>query len=109
MLQAQHLFWMIDNGGQVSSTSSTTFSLRYGLMTESVVPSTHFVSFNSLSIQEEIRLTVGTWSQTLLPAHHEAITLCWNEALNKAPIAERSRLVHFLLQLRPHFPFWRGK
>ena len=49
-----------------------------------------------------------TWSETLLPPHYEAISLCWDEALNKAPIAERSRLVHFLLQLRPHFPSWRG-
>ncbi|KAK7693413.1 hypothetical protein QCA50_002981 [Cerrena zonata] len=67
----------------------------------------YFFSALWLDDREEIRLTVETWSQTLLPAHHEAITLCWNEALSKAPIGERSRLIHFLLQLRPHFPLWR--
>lgn len=52
---------------------------------------------------------MDTSSATLLPAHLEAITLCWNEALAKAPVAERLRLVSFLIQLRPHFPSWRSK
>ncbi|KAI9070388.1 hypothetical protein FKP32DRAFT_1586228 [Trametes sanguinea] len=57
--------------------------------------------------REEIRLAVDTWTQTLLPAHFDAITLCWNEALVKSPIADRAKLVSFLNQLRPHFPHWR--
>lgn len=60
-------------------------------------------------LQEEVRLAVDTWSQTLLPAHFEAISLCWNESLTKAPIAERARLVAFLIQLHPHFPSWKGR
>lgn len=51
---------------------------------------------------------VDTWSQSLLPAHFEAISLCWNESLAKAPIAERVKLVSFLVQLHSHFPTWRG-
>lgn len=62
-----------------------------------------------IAIQEEIRIAVDTWSQSLLPAHFEAISLCWNELLSKAPIAERVKLVSFLVQLHPHFPTWRGK
>jgi len=58
--------------------------------------------------QEEIRLAVDTWSQALLPAHLEAISLCWNEALTTAPIAGRVKLVAFLIQLHPHFPAWKG-
>lgn len=57
--------------------------------------------------QEEVRLAVDTWSQTLLAAHFDAITLCWNEALVKSPITDRAKLVAFLNQLRPHFPHWR--
>ncbi|KAH9951250.1 hypothetical protein B0H21DRAFT_272251 [Amylocystis lapponica] len=57
--------------------------------------------------REEIRLTVDTWSSTLLPAHFDAIALCWNEALAKSPISERVKLVSFLTQLRSHFPTWR--
>lgn len=60
------------------------------------------------STQEEIRLVVDTWSQSLLPAHFEAISLCWNESLAKAPIVERVKLVSFLVQLHSHFPTWRG-
>jgi len=58
--------------------------------------------------QEEIRLAVDTWSQALLPAHLDAISRCWNEALTTAPIAERVKLVAFLIQLHPHFPSWKG-
>ena len=44
----------------------------------------------------------------LLPGHFEVISQCWNESLAKAPISERTRLVSFLLQLRPHFSSWKG-
>ncbi|KAJ3559109.1 hypothetical protein NM688_g537 [Phlebia brevispora] len=57
--------------------------------------------------REEVRTAVDTWSQTLLPAHFDAIAKCWNEALSKAPVSERVRLIRFLLQLRSHFPKWR--
>ncbi|KAI0670290.1 hypothetical protein C8Q78DRAFT_114403 [Trametes maxima] len=57
--------------------------------------------------REEVRLSVDTWSQTLLPAHFDAMTLCWDEALVKSPIADRAKLASFLNQLRSHFPHWR--
>ncbi|KAH9856975.1 hypothetical protein C2E23DRAFT_892456 [Lenzites betulinus] len=57
--------------------------------------------------REEIRLAVDTWTQTLLAAHFDTITLCWSEALVKSPISDRAKLVSFLNQLRPHFPHWR--
>lgn len=59
--------------------------------------------------QEEIRLAVDTFSATLLPAHFEAISLCWGEALKRFPVTERLRLVSFLIQLHPHYPQWQGK
>jgi hypothetical protein len=58
--------------------------------------------------QEEVKVAVDTWSQTLLPAHFEAITNCWNEALIKAPVSERVRLINFLIKLQSLFPSWRG-
>ncbi|KDQ60796.1 hypothetical protein JAAARDRAFT_173016 [Jaapia argillacea MUCL 33604] len=57
--------------------------------------------------REEIRLAVDTWSQTLLPSHLQAISLCWDEAVAKLPIPQRVNLVAFLIQLRPHFPGWK--
>ena len=54
-------------------------------------------------------MAVDSWSQALLPAHFEAISLCWDESLAKAPIAERVKLVSFLVQLHPHFPSWKGE
>ncbi|KAI0093920.1 hypothetical protein BDY19DRAFT_989447 [Irpex rosettiformis] len=57
--------------------------------------------------KEEIRVAADTWSQTLLPAHMASIAQCWDEALGKAPMAERVRLVNFLLHLRNHFPRWK--
>ncbi|TBU65728.1 hypothetical protein BD310DRAFT_803111 [Dichomitus squalens] len=57
--------------------------------------------------REEVRLAVDTWTQTLQTAHFEAITLCWDEALAKSPIPDRTKLVSFLNQLRSHFPQWR--
>lgn len=58
--------------------------------------------------QEEVKFAVDTWSQTLLPAHFEAITNCWNEALIKAPVSERVRLINFLIKLQSLFSSWRG-
>ena len=52
-------------------------------------------------------MTVDSWSQALLPAHFEAISACWDEALTELPVAERARLVAFLIQLHPHFPGWQ--
>ncbi|KAJ7111596.1 hypothetical protein C8R43DRAFT_935944 [Mycena crocata] len=57
--------------------------------------------------KEEIRLVVDTFASGLLPAHLDAISLCWTEALAIAPIAERVKLVSFLIQLRPYFPAWQ--
>ncbi|EPQ58100.1 hypothetical protein GLOTRDRAFT_72136 [Gloeophyllum trabeum ATCC 11539] len=57
--------------------------------------------------KEEIRLTVDTWSKTLLPVHFDAIATCWNEALPKIPVGQRVELIAFLVQLRPHFPEWQ--
>ncbi|KAH9079531.1 hypothetical protein EDB83DRAFT_2343143 [Lactarius deliciosus] len=57
--------------------------------------------------QEEIKVAVDTWSQTLLPAHFEAITNCWNEALVKAPASERLGLINFLIKLQSLFSSWR--
>lgn len=53
-------------------------------------------------------MAADAWSQTLLPAHLQAIAQCWNEALGKAPMAERVKLTNFLSQLRSHFPRWKG-
>jgi hypothetical protein len=69
----------------------------------------HTKSRNLTLNQEEIRLTVDAWSQTLLPTHLEAISLCWDEALTTAPLVDRQKLVAFLIQLHPHFPNWRGE
>ncbi|KAJ7709877.1 hypothetical protein B0H17DRAFT_1029591 [Mycena rosella] len=57
--------------------------------------------------REEIRLIADTFASGLLPAHLDAISLCWTEALATAPIAERVKLVSFLIQLRPYFPTWQ--
>ncbi|KAJ7449837.1 hypothetical protein FB451DRAFT_1286715 [Mycena latifolia] len=57
--------------------------------------------------KEEIRLIADTFACGLLPAHLHAISLCWTEALAIAPIAERVKLVSFLIQLRPYFPTWQ--
>ncbi|KAJ7685226.1 hypothetical protein DFH06DRAFT_1157872 [Mycena polygramma] len=57
--------------------------------------------------KEEIRLIVDTFASGLLPAHLDAISLCWTESLATSPIAERVKLVSFLIQLRPYFPSWQ--
>jgi len=58
--------------------------------------------------QEEVKVAADTWSQTLLPSHFEAITNCWNEALVKAPVSERVRLISFLVKLQSLFSSWKG-
>ena len=63
---------------------------------------------NLISPQEEVKVAVDTWSQTLLPPHFEAIKNCWNEALLKAPVSERMRLINFLTKLQSLFSSWRG-
>lgn len=55
-----------------------------------------------------VRLAVQSSSTALLPAHLKVISQCWDESLLKAPIPERVRLISFLIQLRPHFPSWKG-
>ncbi|KAI0079929.1 hypothetical protein K474DRAFT_1638767 [Panus rudis PR-1116 ss-1] len=67
----------------------------------------YFFSALWMDTREEVRCSAETWSQTLLPAHLDAIAMCWDEALSKAPISDRVKLVSFLLQLHPHFPAWR--
>ncbi|KAL1728748.1 hypothetical protein FB107DRAFT_177155, partial [Schizophyllum commune] len=67
----------------------------------------HFFTRMWADPQEEIRVAVDAFSSTLLPAHFEAISLCWSEAISKAPIGERVKLVAFLIQLHPHFPQWK--
>ncbi|GLB34930.1 putative response to drug [Lyophyllum shimeji] len=57
--------------------------------------------------REEIRLAVETFSASLLPAHFDAISACWNESLSKTPVAERIKLISFLIHLHPHFPQWK--
>lgn len=59
--------------------------------------------------QEEVRLTTETLAATLLSVHFDAISSCWNEVLSKSPIQEKVHLVSFLIQLRSHFPLWRGE
>lgn len=63
----------------------------------------------NISPQEEIRSAVKTSSAALLTAHLDIISQCWSEALSRAPIDERTKLVAFLIQLRPHFPTWQGE
>lgn len=53
-------------------------------------------------------MSVRCSSAALLPAHYDIISQCWSESLLKTPITERTRLVRFLLQLRAHFPSWKG-
>ncbi|KAF8894642.1 hypothetical protein BD779DRAFT_1502197 [Infundibulicybe gibba] len=65
--------------------------------------------FTSLWADEnaQVRLSIETFAGSLLSAHHEAISRCWNESLATAPITERVRLVSFLIQFRAHFPSWK--
>ncbi len=59
-------------------------------------------------VKEEVRVATDAWAQTLQPAHLQAIALCFNEALSRAPVADRLKLVSFLITLRTHFPTWKG-
>ncbi|CDO71214.1 hypothetical protein BN946_scf184863.g9 [Trametes cinnabarina] len=92
----------------VEDTTSPSFDVEDRQWRSSVIDIFRYF-FSALwdDEREEIRLAADTWVQTLLPAHFDAITLCWNEALVKSPIADRMKLVSFLNQLRPHFPHWR--
>ncbi|KAG6814363.1 hypothetical protein H0H92_010949 [Tricholoma furcatifolium] len=67
----------------------------------------YFFSSQWADQSEEIRVAVETLSATLLPSHHQAISLCWNETLLKSPVSERLKLVTFLIQLHRHFPRWQ--
>lgn len=58
--------------------------------------------------QEEVRLLVKTHCSSLLPAHFEAITSCFDEMATRAPIFDRLKLTLFLAQLRTHIPRWQG-
>ncbi|KIL00116.1 hypothetical protein PAXRUDRAFT_821994 [Paxillus rubicundulus Ve08.2h10] len=57
--------------------------------------------------KEEIRTAVQSWVQTLLPAHLDAIALCWNDGFSSLSVPERLRLTRFLIQLHPYFPTWK--
>ncbi|KAF4603665.1 hypothetical protein EYR38_004080 [Pleurotus pulmonarius] len=57
--------------------------------------------------KEEVRLETKSLCRTLLPAHLSAVALCWNEALMKAPMAERVGFTSFFIELHSHFPEWQ--
>ncbi|RXW20753.1 hypothetical protein EST38_g5104 [Candolleomyces aberdarensis] len=57
--------------------------------------------------QEEIRLSIRVHVNSLLPAQIEAISQCWNEMLTTSPMADKLKLISFLIQLRPHLPGWK--
>ncbi|OBZ75571.1 hypothetical protein A0H81_04216 [Grifola frondosa] len=92
----------------IEDVTSPSFNVEDRQWRSSVIEVFYYF-FSSMWIddREEIRLSVDTWAQTLLPDHFNAITLCWNEALVKSPIADRVKLISFLNQLRSHFPNWR--
>ncbi|THH33844.1 hypothetical protein EUX98_g253 [Antrodiella citrinella] len=92
----------------VTDVTSPAFSVEDRQWRPSVIDIFYFF-FSSLWLddKEEVRLAIETWTQTLLPPHFDAIALCWSEALNKIPVADRVKLVSFLSQLRSHFPTWR--
>ncbi|TCD71881.1 hypothetical protein EIP91_000013 [Steccherinum ochraceum] len=92
----------------VTDVTSPAFSVEDRQWRPSVIDIFHFF-FSRLWLddREEVRMAVETWAQTLLASHFDAIALCWSEALNKIPVADRVRLVSFLSQLRAHFPTWR--
>ncbi|KZT67735.1 hypothetical protein DAEQUDRAFT_712938 [Daedalea quercina L-15889] len=57
--------------------------------------------------REEVRSAVDTWCHTLLQAHFDAISVCWQDVLATSPISDRAHLASFLIQLQPHFPKWQ--
>ncbi|KAF5358295.1 hypothetical protein D9756_001552 [Leucocoprinus leucothites] len=69
-----------------------------------------FQSFFSLlwsDPKEEIRLIAKSHCSSLLPAHFEALTSCFDETMTRAPFIDRVRLILFLTRLRVHFPRWQ--
>ncbi|KAH7914698.1 hypothetical protein BJ138DRAFT_1143394 [Hygrophoropsis aurantiaca] len=92
----------------VLDVTSPSFHVE-GRQWKSSVLDIFYYNFESMWLdeKEEIRTAVDTWCQNLLPAHLEAISACWNEALPTLPVLERLRLVSFLVQLQPHFPSWQ--
>lgn len=107
MLLVLRLTWKVDNGDQVSSMYFIDTLLPSGQTKEYAHTFPLLSDFHG-RWQEEIRLVVDTFASTLLPAHFDAISTCWNESLSKAPVVERVKLVSFLIQLHSHFPSWKG-
>ncbi|PPR08077.1 hypothetical protein CVT24_010538 [Panaeolus cyanescens] len=104
LLNLNHLFRM------VSDVTSPAFGVEGRQWRSSVVEIFyHYLSALWQDSQEEVRLSVRASMVALLPAHFELISQCWRETLLKAPIAEKLRLLSFLMQLHPHFPNWKRK
>ncbi|KAG8776725.1 hypothetical protein FRC15_011792 [Serendipita sp. 397] len=55
----------------------------------------------------EVRLACDTLAKTLLPSHMDSMTLCFEEYLFKATLAERMALSGFLTLLHPILPSWQ--
>ncbi|KAG8829946.1 hypothetical protein FRC17_005740 [Serendipita sp. 399] len=55
----------------------------------------------------EIRLACDTLIKTLLPSHMDSISLCFEEYLFHAALAERVSFVGFLTLLHPVLPSWQ--
>ncbi|KAF8910955.1 hypothetical protein CPB84DRAFT_1842225 [Gymnopilus junonius] len=92
----------------VSDVTNPAFNVE-GRQWRSSVSEIFFAFFSAMwaDDSEEIRTTARSSVAALLPGHFEVISQCLNESLTKAPINERTRLVSFLLQLRPQFPNWK--
>ncbi|KAF8844936.1 hypothetical protein BDN67DRAFT_942465 [Paxillus ammoniavirescens] len=92
----------------ITDVTSPAFQIE-GRQWRSCVLDIFYHCFESIWMdeKEEIRTAVESWAQTLLPAHLEAITLCWNEGFSSLSVPERLRLTRFLIQLHPYFPTWR--
>ncbi|GAW10310.1 hypothetical protein LENED_012563 [Lentinula edodes] len=91
----------------ILDVTSPAFTVE-GRQWRSTITEVFYYFFSTLwaDEKEELRLAADTFSSNLLPAHFEQISLCWSELLAKSPIADRVKLVSFLIQLRPHFPSW---
>ncbi|KAF9075268.1 hypothetical protein BDP27DRAFT_1315801 [Rhodocollybia butyracea] len=92
----------------ILDVTSPAFTVE-GRQWRSSITEVFYYYFNSLwtDPKEELRLVTDTLASNLLPAHFEQISLCWSESLAKSPIADRVKLVSFLIQLHPHFPAWQ--
>ncbi|PPQ66076.1 hypothetical protein CVT26_010818 [Gymnopilus dilepis] len=92
----------------VADVTNPAFNVE-GRQWRSSVSEIFYAFFSALwaDDSEEVRTMVKSSVAALLPGHFEVISQCWNESLAKAPISERTRLVSFLLQLRPHFSSWK--